>query len=70
MEKLNKEQLIKLVKKIINVEGKEDEIDEMINLLENNVPHPEVSGLIFWNEENYTPEQIVEIALSYKPIQL
>ena len=70
MEKLNKEQLIELVKKIVNVEGSEAEIDEMIYLLERNVPHPGVSDLIFWNEKNYTPEQIIEIALSYKPIQL
>lgn len=28
------------------------------------------SDLIFWNEDELTPEQIVEQALSYKPILL
>lgn len=67
---LSKEQLIELIERIINVEEDEKEIDLMINLLERNVPHPEVSDLIFWNNNNYTAEQIMEIALNYKSIQL
>ncbi|MFD0713195.1 hypothetical protein [Paenibacillus sp. GCM10027626] len=54
----------------MNIEGTEEEIDRMIELLEQSVPHPEVSDLIFWNEIELTPEQVVEKALSYKPIQL
>lgn len=50
-------------------DGTEEEIDEMIKLLEKNVPDPGVSDLIFWGEER-TPQEIVEIALSYKPILL
>lgn len=42
----------------------------MIEVVERNVPHPEVSDLIYWNDEDFTPEQIVDIALAYKPIQL
>lgn len=64
-----KEELIKLVEKIKKCEGTEEEIDAMIKLLERNVPHPEVSDLIFWDEEK-TPQEIVELALSYKPIIL
>jgi hypothetical protein len=41
-----------------------------MTLLEDNVPHPEVSDLIFYTEEKLTPEEIVERALSYKPILL
>ncbi len=66
---MSKEELIKLVEKIKNCEGTEEELDGMIELLENNVPHPEVSDLIFWGEEK-TPQEIVELALSYKPIML
>lgn len=68
--KLSKLELIELVEKIMKSKGTEEEIDNMIEELERNVPHPEVSDLIFWNEEELTPEQIVDIALAYKPIQL
>jgi len=66
---MSKEELIELVEKIKKCEGTEEEIDDMIELLEKNVPHPEVSDLIFWGEEK-TPQEIIELALSYKPIIL
>jgi len=69
MQKLSREELIKLVEKIINCEGTEEEIDDMIHLLEKNVPHPEVNDLVFWGDDK-TPEEIVDIALDYKPIIL
>ncbi len=64
--KLSREELIILVEKIINCEGTEEEIDQMIEIVEKNVPHPEVSDLIFWDEEDLSPEQIVDKALNYK----
>lgn len=70
MKRLNKDDLIVLVSKIMNAEGTEEEIDNRIEILKQNVPHPQVSDLIFWNEVELTPEQVVEQALSYKPIQL
>jgi len=70
LKQLTREELITLVSKIVECEGIEEEIDEMIEVVERNVPHPEVSDLIYWNEEDLTPEQIVDIALAYKPIQL
>ncbi|PEP80682.1 hypothetical protein CN581_14400 [Bacillus toyonensis] len=70
LKKLTREELIDLVSKIVDCEGAEEEIDEMIEVVEKNVPHPEVSDLIYWNDEDLTPEQIVDIALAYKPIQL
>ncbi|APM39450.1 bacteriocin immunity protein [Clostridium kluyveri] len=70
LEKLTREELISLVSKIVECEGTEEEIDEMIEIVKRNVPHPEVSDLIYWNEEELTPKQIVDIALAYKPIQL
>ena len=54
----------------MNVEGTEEEIDDMIDILKSSVPHPEVSDLIYWNENDLTADQIVEQALNYKPIQL
>lgn len=42
----------------------------MLEVVERNVPHPEVSNLIYWNEKDLSPEQIIDIALAYKPMQL
>lgn len=69
MQGLTRQELIELVNKIKDCDGTEEEIDNMILVLEKNVPHPEVSDLIFWGEEK-TAEQIVDIALNYKPIML
>ena len=67
---LSKDELVELVRKISAAEGTEEEIDAMLHTLEKNVPHPAVSDLIFWSEEELTPEQIVEKALAYRSIAL
>lgn len=41
-------------------------MSELIDLLERNVPHPAPSDLIFWNDVELSPEEVVEIALAYK----
>ena len=69
-KKLTREELINLVNKIVECEGSEEEIDEMIDMVKKNVPYPDISDLIYWNEEELTPEQIVDNALEYKPMQL
>ncbi|AFJ60769.1 hypothetical protein AR443_05675 [Bacillus velezensis] len=63
---MSKEELVSLVKKIMNPELEDEVIGKYIDLLEENVPHPAPSDLIFWSDEEYTAEQIVEIALNYK----
>ena len=65
-KKLTREELINLVNKIVECEGSEEEIDEMIDMVKKNVPYPDISDLIYWNEEELTPEQIVDKALEYK----
>lgn len=65
---MRKEELVELVKKIQNCEGSEKEVDNMIQTLEANVIYPEISDLIYFDEK--TPEEIIDIALAYKPIQL
>lgn len=67
---LSRDELIILVSKIISGEGSESEIDEMLDLLERNVPDTHVSDLIFWSDIEYSPEEIVNKAMSYKPIIL
>lgn len=78
---MTREQLIELGIKIVNCEGTEEEIDAMYELFSKNVPHPNGANLFFY-PENYnarkhdlskykpTVEEIVDKALSYKPIQL
>ena len=69
---MNREQLILLVQKILQAEGSEEEQDRMLVELKENVPHPEVSDLIYFPPDgrDLGPEEIVDMALSYRPIQL
>jgi hypothetical protein len=65
--KLTKEELISIVEKILNADGPEEELDNLIDKVEESVPHPNVSDLIFWNEEELSAEEIVNRVLNYKP---
>jgi hypothetical protein len=66
-EKLTKEQLVDLVRKIMNLEFTEEQLGEMIDLLSRNT-YPGVSDLIYYSKEQLTPGQIVDQALAYKPL--
>ena len=68
--KLTKEELVRLVKRIIDCEGSEAEIDRSLQVFQQNVPHPEAAALIYYSTERLTPEEIVERALAYRPILL
>ncbi|MCY8938855.1 bacteriocin immunity protein [Peribacillus frigoritolerans] len=65
-KKFSKEELVELVNKICNPKQSDEEVSEYIDILEGNVPHPAPSDLIFWNDEDLSPEEVVEIALAYK----
>lgn len=55
---MTKEELIKLVEKLIKADYKtEKEGDELLDLLETNVLCPNISDLIFWDERELTAEQ-------------
>lgn len=70
MSQLSRAELIEWVERIMNAEGSEAEIDEWLTMVKQHVPHPEISNLIFWNEEDWTATQIVDEALAYQPIIL
>jgi hypothetical protein len=71
MKKMSKEELVVLVTKICNAEFEtEEEWDSLLDLLENNVPDPAVSNLLYYHKPKLTPEEIVDKALNYKPICL
>ncbi|KWW21749.1 hypothetical protein AS888_04385 [Peribacillus simplex] len=65
-KKLSKEELVELVNKICNPKLSDEEVSEYIDILEDNVPHPAPSDLIFWNDEDLSSEEVVEISLAYK----
>ncbi len=68
MQKYNKDELIELVKKVKKADRTEDEIDFMVREIKRCVLDPNVTDLIFWS--NKSAEEIIEIAMSYKPIIL
>ena len=57
-----------MVQRVIDCEEDEDTIDKLIEILEDNLPHPSISDLIYWppNEEELSADEIIDIALSYK----
>jgi len=64
-----KEVLINVIRKLINVEYSEEEEAEILELLEKTVPDfKKLMTLIYWNDQELTPERIVEEALKYQPI--
>ncbi|OME99207.1 hypothetical protein BK129_28310 [Paenibacillus amylolyticus] len=66
----NRLHLVELVRKLMDAEGTEAELDDMLTELQQQVPHAEISNLIFWDDRDLTPEQIVEEALASRPIIL
>jgi len=71
IKKLDRSQLIALVENLQNARYATDqELNAALNLLQANVPHPEVSDLIFHPKQEMTSAEIVDTALAYKPIQL
>jgi hypothetical protein len=74
-QKLSKNELVGLVAKLLRAEGSEEETLQWLKLVEQNVPDPNVQGLIYWPsryglDDEPTAEKIVEKALSYHPIAL
>jgi len=69
MKKLNREELLDLVRNIClcNYES-EEECQELLQKVRDNVLMPDISNLIFKHDPELTAEEIVEKALSYKPI--
>lgn len=69
---ITKAELVEIVTRIVNAD---DHSKFYLELLERNLPHPRISNLIYWPEkegltQDSTPEEIVNKAMSYKPIQL
>lgn len=70
MTKVTREQLIELVEKLLSNQGTEEQDQEWLAVLAQNVPHPHVSDLIYWNEQELSAEEIVDQAMAWRPTEL
>lgn len=70
MSKLTNEQLIDLVRQIANSSACMMDFDALVSKLEQNVPHPNASELIFNppGGKVLSPEEIVRTALDWKRV--
>ena len=77
---MNRAELIALGEKIVAAKGTESEHHALMNLFDQHVPHPNGANLFYWPEKsgrdfdkstyNPTVEEVVDLCLAYKPIQL
>lgn len=78
---MSRDELIELGRKIVELQGSEEEINNWIELFNKNVSHPNGANLFYYpgtyNEKNpeiditnYNPtvEEVVDKCLAYKPI--
>ncbi|MFF2367933.1 hypothetical protein ACFVU0_35200 [Streptomyces sp. NPDC058122] len=67
---VTRDELVEIVRRLLTVSP---ESDYYLRLLEANVPHPRVSDLIFHPSDDLqdaSAEQMVDVALRYRPIAL
>jgi hypothetical protein len=66
---VTRSELIELARKIIDVDGTQQERNRWIAQFNRSVPHPAGSDLIFYPKGNrvVTPEEVVDEALAYVP---
>jgi hypothetical protein len=79
-KRLSRDELIELVERIMRAEGEtQEEADRLVELFEASVPRPDASDLIFWPKlalgdaspgRELTAAEVVDLALSYRPIEL
>ena len=75
MSTAQRSELLRLVTYLMSGDGTESEQDEALRALESHVPHPRVSELIFWPQHagfdrELTPDEVVDVCLAYRPIEL
>jgi len=67
---LSKTELVELVKKVADSQGTDDEVAEWMEIVMNETGCPNIGEYIFYTDPEMTPDEVVEKARSYKPIQL
>jgi hypothetical protein len=74
---MTREQLIRIVERTRDIEGETAETrDDLHDLFAASVPHPSAFFLVFspelvtFDDRQLSPEEVVDLALSYKPTPL
>jgi len=67
MPKLTRDELIERVQKIIDLQGTDDELESLADEINENIPHPDITDLIYDDEQILSSAAIVDKALSYRP---
>ena len=70
MPRLTRDEVITLVDRLQRGEGDDEQTGEWIDQLNASVPHRAISDLIFYSDEELSPEEIMDKALAYRPIEL
>ncbi|MEU3305868.1 hypothetical protein [Nocardiopsis sp. NPDC006832] len=82
MSRLTREEVVAVFREIIDVgigAGDEDVLERDITLLEQGIPCPYVSDLLFWPDKyveagddpnDLGPERLAELAMRHRPIEM
>ena len=68
--KVTRAELVEAVRRIIDADGSEEELNSLMDDVSAEVPHPSWTDLIFHSDKDLSAEEVVDEALRYKPIQL
>lgn len=66
----SREELIEMVQKLIDATLPEEDLDSFLEEVERNVPHRRTMNLIYHTNPQLTAEEVVDKALSYRPVEL
>lgn len=67
---LSKTELVSLVCQIVDSKSSDDDVAIWLDQVIKETGRPHVGEYIFYSEPELSPDQVVEKALSYKPIRL
>jgi len=67
---LNRLEMIEAVRRLFVADGTEEELHQLLGQLDLAAPYSNISDLIYYPDQNRTPEQIVDVALAARPILL
>jgi hypothetical protein len=70
MARLTRDELIERVRRIIDVDGTDEELEILADEINANVPHPDIIDLVYDENDAMTPQEIIDKALSYTPRSL
>lgn len=67
---IDRDTLVALIRRIIDIDGSQDEIDELVQQLNDVSALPGASDLIFHSDDELSAEQIADAILAYQPERL